>query len=155
MIAVAGELAKSITSWQTGRAMTAVQAVFDDWYSQFEYKGNYQQLAMLRQVRAFLSVHGSSRFEPLNGGNDERIHNRAGYYKEDNGGKFLLVFPSIFDDEICKGLNKKMVIQTLIEHEWLISSGSRPNKLHRVHDYDKPIRLYEFSPKAMSDDLEL
>lgn len=155
LIAVAGELAKSITSWQTGRAMTAVQAVFDDWYSQFEYKGNYQQLAILRQVRAFLSVHGSSRFEPSSGGNDERIHNRAGYYKEDNGGKFLLVFPNVFNDEICKGLNRKQVIQTLIEHEWLVPDGSRPNKLHRVHDYDKPIRLYEFSPKAMSDDLEL
>lgn len=155
LIAVAGELAKSITSWQTGRAMTAVQSIFNDWFSQFEYKGDYQQKQILRQVRAFLSVHGSSRFEPSTGGGDDRINNRAGYYKEDNGGKFLLVFPSVFDDEMCKGLNKKMVIQTLIEHEWLIPSGSRPNKLHRVHDYDKPIRLYEFSPKAMSDDLEL
>lgn len=153
LIATAGELAKDITQWQIGHALNAVRMVFNDWHSQFEYKDNYLQMQILQQVRAFIETHGSSRFENADSFMGERVNNRAGYYKDDKGERSYFIFPSVFRNEVCKGLNQKLVTQILIEHEWLITAGSRTTKQQRVHDQNNPIWLYTLSPKVLTDDL--
>lgn len=146
LIAVAGELATQagITAWQTGTAFNAVRDVFNDWVNGFEYVGDYQTKEYILHVKSFFEANESSRFEAITPDPDhiEKIINRVGYWKIENGQKLFLVLPEQFKNEVCKGLDsrkvaKELSIQNLLEHD-----TGKNTKTHRIPSRSKPIRVY-------------
>jgi hypothetical protein len=65
LVAAAGELATAlgILPWPAGEASVASSRCFNDWLVARGDKGPEEISAGIRQVRSFLEMHGSSRFE--------------------------------------------------------------------------------------------
>ena len=65
LVAAAGELATAldILPWPAGEASAAAARCFNDWLAARGDNGPEEITAGLRQVRAFLELHGTSRFE--------------------------------------------------------------------------------------------
>ena len=110
LVATAGELATkaNITGWKTGTAFNAVQKVFNQWLGSFEQVGDYENREIVTHVKAFFEANESSRFEAITPDPDhiERINNRVGYWKIENGEKIFYVLPEQFKNEVCKGYGK-------------------------------------------------
>lgn len=135
--AVAGELATryGLTGWAEGEATQAARKCFTAWLDSFGGSGNREERAILDQARAFFETHGASRFEYLNATDDQRIHNRAGFYRNGaNGEHEFLILPEAFRREICQGFNEKMVKKTLIEAGLLLpAKDGRTTQVIRAH----------------------
>lgn len=116
LVAAAGELAShfGLTGWEKGTASQAVKKCFQDWLDDFG-NGNREDRAILSQVRAFFESHGASRFDSAREPNNERIHNRAGFYKTDEQGfRIYMVLSEVYRNEICQGFDPKMVTKVLL-----------------------------------------
>jgi putative DNA primase/helicase len=83
LVAVAGELAThyGVTGWPEGEATQAASRCFAAWLDSFGGTGNREDRALLAQVRGFFETHGASRFEDVAATVDQRIINRAGFYR--------------------------------------------------------------------------
>lgn len=158
LIATAGELATQagITGWTTGTAIEAASKVFHAWLRNFEYQGDYEQREILAQVKAFFEAHGSSRFECITPDPEhpERIHNRMGYWKIDNGEKKFIVYTEQFKNEICKGLDSRKVASILAEHGWIEHDANKHTKATRIPDSSKTTRVYVFNEKMFDFSIE-
>jgi len=122
LVAVAGELATHYgqTGWPKGEAINAARKCLDAWLEAFGGAGNREERAMLSQVRAFFEAHGASRFEDVMATTDQRIINRAGFYRTGgNGEREFLVLPEAFRREVCQGFDAKTATAVLIEAGWL------------------------------------
>jgi putative DNA primase/helicase len=121
LVAVAGELAThyGLTGWADGEAETAAKTCFASWQEGFGGSGNREERATLEQVRAFFEAHGSSRFESVDATEDQRVINRAGFYRGDGGVREFLVFPEAFKNDVCKGLDAKAATAVLVKAGWL------------------------------------
>ena len=122
LVAVAGELAShyGLTGWQEGEAINAARKCFAVWLEAFGGSGNREERAMLAQVRAFFEAHGASRFEDMTATSDQRIPNRAGFYRTDpSGAREFMVLPEAFKRDVCQGFDVKAVTAALVKAEWL------------------------------------
>lgn len=121
LVAVAGELAThyGLTGWGEGEAERAAKACFASWLEGFGGTGNREERATLDQVRAFFEAHGSSRFENVDATVDQRIVNRAGFYRGDGGMREFLVLPEAFKREVCIGLDTRAATAVLVKAGWL------------------------------------
>jgi putative DNA primase/helicase len=146
LIAVAGELATQagITGWKTGTTFNAVKTVFNDWVNNFEYVGDYQIKEYILHVKAFFEANESSRFEAITPDPDhiEKIINRVGYWKIDNGEKLFLVLPEQFKNEVCKGHDSRKVAKALLIEKLLEHDTSKNTKTVRLPSRSKSIRVY-------------
>jgi putative DNA primase/helicase len=136
LVAVAGELATSygLTGWDEGEATKAAHRCFIAWLETFGGSGNREQRAILAQVRAFFESHGASRFEDMHTTNDQRIPNRAGFYRNgEDGRREFLVLSEAFRREICQGFDEKTVKKILIEHKLLLpAKDGKPTHVARL-----------------------
>jgi uncharacterized protein (DUF927 family) len=122
LVAVAGELAThyGITGWETGEAMQAGRKCFASWLESFGGAGNREERNILSQVRAFFEAHGQSRFEDVHAPGDQRIINRAGFYRAGaNGDREFLVLPEAFRRELCQGFHVPTATKSLLDAGWL------------------------------------
>lgn len=146
LIAAAGELATQagITGWQTGTAFNAVKTVFNDWVNSFEYVGDYESREYILHVKAFFEANESSRFESITPDPDhiEKIINRVGYWKIENGEKLFLVLPEQFKNEVCKSLDSRKVAKALLIQELLEHDTGKNTKTVRLPSRSKAIRVY-------------
>ena len=146
LIAVAGELATQagITGWQTGTALNAVKDVFNAWVNDFEYVGDYQTKEYILHVKAFFEANESSRFESVTPDPDqiEKIINRVGYWKIENGEKLFLVLPEQFKNEVCKGHDSRKVAKALLIEKLLEHDTGKNTKTVRLPSRTKAIRVY-------------
>ena len=146
LIAVAGELATQagITGWQIGTAFNATQAVFNDWVNSFEYVGDYQTKEYILHVKAFFEANESSRFEAITPDPDhiEKIINRVGYWKIENGEKLFLVLPEQFKNEVCKGQDSRKVARALLIEKLIEHDTGKNTKTVRLPSRSKAIRVY-------------
>ncbi|MFV5442120.1 DUF927 domain-containing protein [Acinetobacter oleivorans] len=160
LIATAGELATQagITGWQNGTAFSAIQAVFKQWLGSFDRVGNYEDLEILAQIKAFFEAHGNSRFECMTPDAEhlDKVINRVGYWKIENGEKKYLVYPELFKKELCKGLNPKRVGKLLIQRGWLdhLNNGKSTKLTRGIDGMPKAIPMYVFNEKVLTDDLD-
>lgn len=86
---------------------------------------------MLSQVRGFFESFGASRFDSENSPNNEKIHNRAGFYRTDaQGFRVYMVLAEVFKNEICQGFDPKTVTKVLFNEGWIqpASDGSPSHK---------------------------
>lgn len=122
LVAAAGELAAkaSVFPWGKGAAYRAASVMFKSWLNRRGGTGSAEVRNILKTVRLFLELHGNSRFEPwvTNDGETVRpVHNRAGFWKREYEGaeseRKFYIFPTVFEEEICAGFDKSLVVKTL------------------------------------------
>ncbi|MDQ9008641.1 DUF927 domain-containing protein [Acinetobacter gerneri] len=146
LIAVAGELATlaGITGWQTGTALNAVKEVFNAWVNDFEYVGDYQTKEYILHVKAFFEANESSRFESITPDVDqiEKIINRVGYWKIENGEKLFLVLPEQFKNEVCKGHDNRKVAKALLLEQLLEHDTGKTSKTVRIPSKKNAVKVY-------------
>ena len=146
LIAVAGELATQagITGWKTGTALNAVKTVFNAWVNDFEYVGDYQSREYILHVKAFFEANESSRFEAITPDPDhiEKIINRVGYWKIENGEKLFLVLPEQFKNEVCKGHDSRKVAKALLEENLLDHDTGKTSKTVRIPSKKNAVKVY-------------
>ena len=146
LIAVAGELATQagITGWKTGTALNAVKTVFNAWVNDFEYVGDYQSREYILHVKAFFEANESSRFEAITPDPDhiEKIINRVGYWKIENGEKLFLVLPEQFKNEVCKGHDSRKVAKALLKENLLDHDTGKTSKTVRIPSKKNAVKVY-------------
>ncbi|MEF9385060.1 DUF927 domain-containing protein [Ralstonia solanacearum species complex bacterium KE056] len=149
LVAVAGELAThyGLTGWQQGESERAAKACFAAWLDAFGGAGNREERAMLDQVRAFFEAHGASRFEDMNADHDQRIINRAGFYRTGaDGGREYIVLPESFKRDVCHGFDAKAAIKALLANGWLELDGDKAQRRERLPGMGR-VRCYVFSSR--------
>jgi len=152
LVGAAGELATEfgVTEWREGEAEGAAKACFDAWLDSRGSTRGGDAEAAIRQVRAFIEAHGNSRFQPLaprhdSGGNEihERVIDRVGFKSvEPEGVTEFLILPESFRQEVCKGLDYRMVAKVLEERGHLrTDSKGKRSVLHTLLELGR-IRVY-------------
>lgn len=154
LVAVAGELAShyGLTGWQRGESERAVKSCFASWLEGFGGAGNREERDALAQVRAFLEAHGASRFEDVSATADQRINNRAGFYRPGrSGGREFLVLPEAFRAEMCKGRDSRATERFLIAKGWIEPGPDRTTQKVRLPSIATTTRVYVFTAKLWED----
>jgi putative DNA primase/helicase len=116
-----------LTGWQSGRAIEAAERCFRESVKERGTAGPSDLHAAVRQVRAFLEAHGSSRFQFLYGAYGEEqtmIRDRAGFrrYNPESGEMEFLIMPEVFRTEICDGFSHRAVLKELLHRGLLVTS---------------------------------
>lgn len=129
LAACAGELATEwgLTGWQPNEAITSARKCLDAWLTERGGVGNKEGSKLLKQVRAFFSAHGDSRFTDINDQEHSKTINRAGFKEQENDDWVYYVTSDAFE-ELHKGFPKSFAIKTLKESNWIeskISSNGR------------------------------
>ncbi|MFM2057600.1 MAG: hypothetical protein RLY71_1985 [Pseudomonadota bacterium] len=153
LVAVAGELASlyGFTGWPEGEPADAVGVCFASWLEGFGGIGNKEERAILSQVRAFFEMHGASRFEDADAQAEQRILNRAGFFRfGPDGVRQFFVLPEVFKREVCSGFDAKTAAQTLIE-TGLLHPGSdgKSSRTITARSLGQKVRVYAFTAKAI------
>jgi len=150
LVALAGELAThyGITGWATGEAMTAAHRCFASWLESFGGAGNREKRSILAHVRAFFEAHGQSRFENIHARDNQRITNRAGFYRPGaDGEREFLVLPEAFRRDLCQGFDIRTVTAALLEAGWLeAGKDGKTAQKPRIPGMG-PTRCYVFTSK--------
>jgi putative DNA primase/helicase len=153
LVASAGEQARVITGWRANEATEAAVKLFKVWLSNRGTVGSSEHEAAIKQVRAFIQTHGSSRFQ--NAENDQRtIINRAGFRRENDAQESeYLVLTETFQKEVCQGFDYKYVAEELSKRGFLIRDKN-DNRLAiqaRMPEIGKA-RFYCLTSKLMEAD---
>ncbi len=150
LVAVAGELAShyGVTGWPEGEAALAASRCFSSWLDSFGGSGSREDRALLAQVRGFFEAHGASRFEDVSAANDQRIVNRAGFYRAGaDGAREYLVLPEAFKRDVCAGFDVKAATKCLLAQGWIVPGGDgRPTQKPRLPGIGTA-RVYAFTNK--------
>jgi len=150
LAAVAGELAThyEITGWLEGESTRAAHKCFAAWLESFGGTVNREERNILSQVRAFFEAHGASRFEDMAATNDQRIINRAGFYRAGTSGeREFLVLPEAFKREICQGFDTKTATLALLAAGWVKPGNDRRDtQKPRIRGLG-PTRCYVFTAR--------
>jgi putative DNA primase/helicase len=124
LVAAAGELATmlEITGWAEGEATAGAVACFQSWLQCRGTAGSSDDEMAVKQVRAFIEAHGSSRFQI----EKEPVADRAGFRREHRGGEVeYWVLPEVFHNEVCDGFDSSIVAKALAERKYLRRSKDR------------------------------
>lgn len=164
LVAAAGELATAleILPWARGGATVAVGACFGAWLDARGGSGPTEVADGICQVLAFLSAHGSSRFETW-GESEEtgepftarRTINRAGWRRKDSEGRWEYLATAAGFREMTAGFDGRTLARELIERSLLIPDvEGKSAKPLTVPGHGK-VRLYHFPANTLgggSDD---
>lgn len=148
MVASAGELATAfnITGWQTGEAIQAAKKCFNSWLNNLcNVTHSQEHHQAIERVKAFIEKHGESRFTNLDAPDPMPTRDRAGFKKREDAGTVYYFLPSVFRNEVCKGLNMKTVKAALKIADLLITGSDGKDALKRVPEHKNPIRLVALS----------
>lgn len=127
LVAQAGELATEydLTGWPPGEAKKAAMACFKSWLAGFGDSGDRESLTIVRHAQGFLEKHGNSRFEYLRATEEERVSNRAGFFRvHEDGQREFLMSKNLFREHICQGYAIKTVVAALSEVGMLVKAGN-------------------------------
>jgi hypothetical protein len=99
-------------------------------------------------VRGFFETHGASRFEDVGASIDQRVINRAGFYRAGmDGTREFLVLPEAFRRDLCAGFDLKVATQCLLAQGWIVTGGDgRPTQKPRLPGIGLA-RVYVFTNK--------
>lgn len=155
LVAVAGELAShfGLTGWKNGEAVSAAHKCFAVWLESFGGSDNREERNILSQVRAYFETHGASRFEDVKAIHDQRIINRAGFYRTGvNGEREFLVLPEAFKREVCNGFDMPTAIRVLLAAGWIEPGKDGKNSQKPRIPGIGPTRCYVFTNKMWEDE---
>lgn len=172
LVAAAGELAAAleILPWPAGEASAAATRCFRDWLDARGDGGPEEIAAGLRQVRAFLELHGTARFEEAwpkdlrtdgNIGPEteiaiRRTPNRAGFRRIENEGRGenweFHILPEAWRGEVCAGFDAAAIARAMIAKGWMTpGSGSHQARLLRVPGVGR-VRVYSVTSAFLVGD---
>lgn len=156
LVAAAGELASGygLTGWPAGEASGAVSQCFASWLDSFGGAGSREDRALLAQVRAFFETHGACRFEHLAATDEQRIVNRAGFWRDgEEGGRQFLVLPEVFRRELCAGFDARAAAKTLIDSGVVLAGeDGKSSRKVRLPGIGTTARVYVFTGKVFCDE---
>lgn len=162
LVAAVGEacIRHGILPWRTGEALAQCRVCFEDWLARRGGSRNLEQTQVIESVRRFLMLHGESRFSPMTpmrraySGDDRRpTMNRAGFrcMNDDETGDFL-IFPDVYNREVCNGMNPRFVTTVLRESGYLVvDKQGKPQTTHRLPD-SGPAKMYRIRASILSGD---
>jgi uncharacterized protein (DUF927 family) len=170
LVATAGELATSLglTGWPEGEARRAAAVCFSAWREAHGSSSGTDAEHGIRRVRAFIEAN-PSRFEPVGGdgwGDEEDTqgpvrppNNRAGWRKRrhdklanETVTEFLFT-TSCFQDEVCKGLDPKVVARALHARGYLRREpNDRDHLTVRPRINDQQPRVYAVSDRILESE---
>ena len=108
---------------------------------------------ILEQVRGFIEQHGASRFEDLKATEEQRIINRAGFFKDTGKGREFYVLPQAYRKELCSGFDMKTVSNVLIKHGYLIpGSSGKSAQTRKLPGLGEKARCYVLGPSLFSSE---
>lgn len=152
LVAIAGEFASRmrILPWCTAKCLEAAEACFAAWLDNRGGIESSETREGLAQVRRFFEAHGSSRFEDLSHGGEDKIVNRAGFKKKTTDGSFeYYVLPQVFREEVCNGFNPVDICRALVERGLLASSSEGKYQVNKSIPHEggrKQLKVYHFRP---------
>lgn len=152
LVAAAGEFAtaEGITGWQEGEALAAAEGLFQSWVDRRGTSGNSDAEAGVRQVRAFIEAHGSSRFQS---DSDSKVVNRAGFKLTDEDDSEYLIFPEVFRREVCAGFDARALARELARRGFLRREpGKHLTVRARPPEGGKSVRMYAVSGSVLEED---
>ena len=131
LVAFAGEYAteKGLTGWQQGEALKACSSCLKDWLTARGGVGNQEDKQILEQVKYFFEQHAESRFYDLTAGKDQNIINMAGYKDRILDEWEYYILPTVFNKNICEGLNASLVREVLTKKGWLKNKETVQKKI--------------------------
>lgn len=137
LVAAAGELAIEwgILPLEPGMAVDAARILFDQWIDDWGGTTSHESRSGIEQVRTFLETQ-RSRFGDANGKNARNITNLAGgvLYDQKGAVEEFRIYPTIFREDICEGLDYHMVVNALDSKGYLIKQD--PDKLLKVVNFN-------------------
>lgn len=152
LLALAGEVATEygITGWPEGEAIKAAAVGFKAWQSTRGH-GNDERRQILEQVAGFIARHGDSRFSnaDANTADDSMRINRAGWWRDDGGGRVYL-FNAEGLREAVKGFDFKRALDTLQEAGALPATSGERAKAQRISG--QLVRLYPIIADKLGGD---
>ena len=107
---------------------------------------------MIAQVKAFFEANESSRFEAITPDpeHNEKINNRVGYWKIDNGCKVFYVLPEQFKKEVCKGYDSRKIAKVLFDHNFLEHDTGKTCKTVRIPSRNNSVKVYAVKESIFS-----
>lgn len=135
MLDATAELATSITGWDIAECSRFIRNSFNEWLENYG-TGNREKYQVVKRARDFIQRYGLNRFQPYtygkrNGDLDRtyagRITNLAGYLvsgRREDGKDEYHIIPSVFEDEILSGIQKKLGAEALDEAGILVRPES-------------------------------
>jgi hypothetical protein len=141
-VAAAGEVARSwgILPWSAGEVSEAARVCFTSWLNNRGGVGDLEAETAIHQVRAYFQSFGSTKFprieqlDPCSAKEsilDDRLP-KGGFRVVKADSTEWLVFPDFFKQEICRGLNDRMVAQVLMDRGYLIKGDGGRSTTKRV-----------------------
>lgn len=169
--ALAGESATAagILPLQPGEAAQAVGRVFKEWIAAFGGEGNQEPRRMAEQVREWVQRYAHTRLADMRrswvddthtarpadcGGWKRPTKETAAQDQKEHVFEYL-IYPSVFEAELCKGFNPAQVVQELERRGMLTrphagSDGKRRWKVQaREPGAEKPSRFYLLTPRIL------
>lgn len=132
LIAAAGELAirLGVLPWSAGDARMASHSAFRQWLAGRGGIGSAEDRESIAKVRAFLEMHGSSRFEAIDSIDHEpRTFNRVGFWRDGESGREFLVTSEAWRTEVCAGMDANRVARVLAANGFLTKDSAGRNSI--------------------------
>jgi len=154
LIAFAGELAitKHVVDWEKGSAEWAAKECFKRW---LDNRGSETEdkeiLDGIEHIRAFLQENPSRFPSRDNSAEYDRTVKRAEFYDKD--GNRYLIFPKVFEREICRDIDHSSVAKALLSKGILVADkDNRLMKKVRRKDTGKAERFYAVNAAILEGD---
>ena len=161
LISVAGEYGVQfdILPWEQTDSFNDAKELFSAWLDRRGGAAPYEARQAVAQVRHFIEAHGDSRFEKLVSVKDAENQfvsdirdpdarcplNRAGYRRGEGAEERWLIFPQVWTNEVCVGLDASQVASTLASLGMLEPDGEgNPSKSVKISG--KSRRFYVLTP---------
>lgn len=131
MLDATAELSAGITGWDQAECNRFIRNSFNEWLENYG-TGSREKYQVVKRARDFIQRYGLNRFQPYafgkrNGDLDRthagRIPNLAGYLvsgRREDGQDEYHIIPSVFEEEILMGIQKKLGAEALEEAGLLI-----------------------------------
>ncbi|MGE4430765.1 MAG: DUF927 domain-containing protein [Sphingobium sp.] len=156
VIAAAGELARhlDILPWKKGEAWQAAAVVFQAWLAGRGGVGAAEDTEAVSRVRAFLELHGASRFEPMDRGEapEQRTISRAGFWRTNEAGlREHFILPEVWRNEVCAGSDATRIARVLAAKDMLRAAGDKYSISQRCPGIGKT-RVYAVLPSIFGEE---
>ncbi|MDD2967547.1 MAG: DUF927 domain-containing protein [Desulfovibrionaceae bacterium] len=122
-----------------------IQRLFKEWLAERGGAGASEDTAIMAAVRLFIEMHGVSRFEDLDSNAEQRVINRVGYRRKNNGITEYMILPEAFKTEVLRGFTVKQACRVLAQAGWLYQ-GSKGRYVSRPVIRDVQTSCYIITP---------
>lgn len=150
LLGMAGELATEygVTDWPERAAGEAAAYAFKLWQS-MRGKGNDERRQILQRVSDFIDRNGDGRFSDADITNDVQIRDRAGWWRNVNGGR-LYLFNTDAMREATKGADFKRALDALQEAGALPVPGANGERAKFFRIAGRGLKLYPIDAEKLS-----